>query len=96
MEYTGLEGNLPDGISLENDTASRSVRISGTAPYEGETEFALGFTSGGMRFRLNFRFVVKAGPQASGFPEARYMVPFGGERAALLPTGSRRREEDAV
>lgn len=96
VEFTGQTGRLPEGIALENDTAARSVRISGSAVNAGETEFALAFTAGGLNFKLNFRFIAKEGTQASGFPEGRYMIPFGGSTEALLPQQPRRREDDAV
>ncbi|MBO4562601.1 MAG: hypothetical protein J5772_03200, partial [Clostridia bacterium] len=100
LTYSGFYGNLPATVEFVNNIeAARSCSVRGVLPSAGSYEFAVEFNiRGGRKLMLNFRLIAdeNAAEQGPAFPTGSYLVPFGGTRSAMLPSGARRKEEDAV
>lgn len=103
--YSGLSGELPEGVELVNDSeTNRSISIRGSVPEGASSVFGIEFDIGGGR-KLTLDFVLKGVREIpeetvvpdDGFPQARPMIPFGGSGAktAMLPAAGKKKEEGA-
>lgn len=95
LTFSNFYGNLPDSVEFVNEISSkRSCSVKGTLRSEGASEFAVEFTiRGGRKLMLNFRLTASGAEvrPVVGFPQGRYLVPFGGTQNVCLPIDDERR-----
>lgn len=95
LTFSNFYGNLPSSVQFVNEVSStRSCSVKGVLPDEGASAFAVEFTiKGGRKIMLNFRLTAAAADvrPVVGFPQGKYLVPFGGTQNACLPIEDERR-----